>query len=210
MMTVVMGLDTAVSNSDLLERLGIAPEEARVFARMIARGVNTPWTSSLGRLFDGIAALLLGLGRSGYDGEAAMRLEAEASECETDPIDIPLIHTGPADQVIGDRSILRGDWRPLVAELWKQSLSSARIDRTAARFHSSIAHWGTAIATLMPGRAVALGGGCFQNKKLRELLTRELRRAGRTVLAATRIPPGDGGLAAGQLAVAMTRLAGHS
>jgi hydrogenase maturation protein HypF len=177
---------------------------------MIDRGVNAPWTSSLGRLFDGVAALLLGLGRVGYDGEAAMRLEAAAAGGGSATDVIPTRVPGPADHVPGDRAVPRGDWRPLVDALWRDAGRSDRADRLAGRFHDAVAGWGVAVASQFPGRPVVLGGGCFQNRRLRETLTRGLRRAGRTVLAAARVPPGDGGLAAGQLAVAAARLAGRS
>lgn len=200
MMTVARGTAAAVADADLLRHIGITSEEARLFARMIERGVNAPRTSSLGRLFDGVAALVLGVTHAAYDGEPALRLEAAVGGADAAPVEMPM--TPAAD------AVLRADWRPLVAGLWTDARRGCPVGELTSRFHRSLAAWGAAAADLAPGRAVALGGGCFQNRRLREWLTADLRRSGRTVLAATRVPPGDGGLAVGQLAVALARRRG--
>jgi hydrogenase maturation protein HypF len=205
MMTAAQGLGPTVDDADLLRHLGITPDEARHFGRMIDRGVNTPWTSSLGRLFDGVAALVLGKMQEGYEGEPAARLEAITPDEDVEPVEVPLRSPSAGDDLPGDASIPRADWRPLAAGLWQGVRAGEPTGRLAARFHRSVADWGVAAAGLAPGRAVVLGGGCFQNRRLREWVARGLRARGRTVLAASRIPPGDGGLAAGQLAVALAR-----
>jgi hydrogenase maturation protein HypF len=77
----------------------------------------------------------------------------------------------------------------------------------AARFHQALADWAAAVAAAVPASPVVLGGGCFQNRLLLERTRMALERAGRRVYHAGRIPPNDGGLAAGQLAVALAALA---
>jgi hydrogenase maturation protein HypF len=205
MFVAAQGATATLEDAELLERLQLEPDEARVLARMIDRRVRTPWTSSLGRLFDGVAALLLRVGEVGYESEAALRLEAAAGTSRGDTIGLPLRALGPCAALGGDRDVLRGDWRPLLIRMWQAVRRGGDVAQLSATFHDSIAAWGVAVVRQFPARPVALGGGCFYNARLRESLIAGLRRDGREVLAAGRIPPGDGGLAAGQLAVALAR-----
>jgi hydrogenase maturation protein HypF len=149
----------------------------------------------MGRLFDGVAALLLGANRVTYEGEAAARLESAASETVVDGYPLPLV-----DSEIGLPS---GDWRLLV----RAALMDIRCGRDAAviaaRFHQALADWAAAVATRHPSYTIVLGGGCFQNGLLLERTLTALQAGGRRVYHASRIPPGDGGLAAGQLAAAL-------
>ena len=83
--------EEAVLQDDGLHRLlGLSPREVRVSAAMIRRGINTPWTSSMGRLFDAVAALVLGAHEVSYEGEAAVLLEAVADPAVTDAYSLPL------------------------------------------------------------------------------------------------------------------------
>jgi hydrogenase maturation protein HypF len=73
----------------------------------------------------------------------------------------------------------------------------------AARFHNALARWATVVASRQPVREVVLSGGCFQNRFLTERTLEALALINRRVYFPSQIPPGDGGLAVGQLAVAM-------
>lgn len=151
----------------------------------------SPQTSSAGRLFDG-AASLLGVAPElqDYEGEAAALLEALADPTHEDGYPLPL----------------RGaelDTRALVSAL---VADDAPLPVRAARFHNGLAD-GLVRAALAAGPdLVVLGGGCMVNRMLLARLVRKLEGAGRRVLTARLLPPGDGGLSAGQAAVAACRL----
>jgi len=174
---------------------------------MIERGVNAPLTSSLGRLFDAAAAVVLGRRAVDYEAQAAIELEGAA-------IDEP-------DDVTGYLMELTGDWaarEPLRLEvhpLWRALLGDLRsgVDRAriAARFHAGVAA-GFVLAAVRARSAtgatrVALSGGCMANRRLVRLLRRGLEAEGFVVFLHRSVSPGDGGLSYGQAAVATALLA---
>lgn len=158
-----------------------------------------PLTSSVGRLFDGVASLLLGIVESGYEGEPAMRLEAicEVTSEQSEPTVV-----GP---LISD-DVIRIDWRPIVRQIVEDIQAGRSASATAMQFHRVIASAAAVMAEEFPTYSVVLSGGCFQNRILTELVTDKLRRQGRTVTTPSTIPCNDGGLAAGQIAIAAARL----
>jgi hydrogenase maturation protein HypF len=191
-------------------RLASATErEARVLERMMERGVNTPLTSSLGRLFDAVAAVVLERRVVDYEAQAAIELEGVA-------VDEPDEAPGYAMELAG------GDWesrepvRISAAPLWRElardlqaGVSKARI---AARFHGGVADGfvrATEFARAATGvRQVALSGGCMHNRRLSRLLRMKLEAAGFQVFQHVHVSPGDGGLSYGQAAIAAARLQG--
>ena len=188
--------------------VGASEKEAWVLDRMMERGVNAPLTSSLGRLFDAAAAVVLGRRVVDYEAQAAIELEGLAGdeperhyyqmelwEGKSLGMDVPLVlKTG-------------GLWRALVDDL-RRGVKKARI---AARFHSGIAE--AFIAAVGNARTatglnqVALSGGCMHNRRLARLLRTGLEEEGFEVFQHCRISPGDGGLSYGQAAVAAAILA---
>jgi len=191
-------------DSPLLERLGVAQRQASILSAMLQRGVQIAWSSGVGRLFDAIAALVLPLAEATFEGEAAMRLEAIADPNVGEAYDIPLRTFGAL--AAGESAVPRGDWRLMIAAILadlERDMSPAVI---AARFHNALVGWAVKCAELHPNLPVVFAGGCFQNRLLTERLATALRAAGRECLTPGLIPTGDGGLAAGQLAVAMARL----
>src|SRR5262249_33784055 len=162
----------------------LEPAPARWLLRMIAQRVNTPWTTSMGRLFDAVAALLLPVGRTSYEGEAAIRLEALADGPVSDSYELAVDPAG------------RGDWGSLRCSVLNALRRGTTAAVIAARFHQALAKWAAAVAARYPGLPIVLGGGCFQNRLLLERTRSALEETGRRVYHAGRIPPGDGGLAA--------------
>jgi len=199
MLLDLQGAD-AVSDSHWLARLAITQKEAVAWAAMIDRGLNVTWSSGIGRLFDGLAALILGVGRVSYEAEAAIYLESVADEGEENFYPIPTAL--PDGSCRGDKSIPRGDWRPLLAAVLTDLTADLAPGRIAARVHNSLARWAAEVVGQFPSRPVVLGGGCFQNRLLAE---RTLTMINAPTFFPSSIPPGDGGLAAGQLAVALQR-----
>jgi hydrogenase maturation protein HypF len=171
--------------------------EARTIGAMLARGVNAPTTTSAGRLFDGIAALAGLQQRAGYEGEAAMALEFAADPRVTEAYPFA-IETG-ATLVI--------DWRPIVEAVVADVRRGRDAALIGARFHNSLARIILAVAEAVAQPRVALSGGCFQNKRLLETTVPLLEAAGFTVLLHRDVPPNDGGISLGQVAVAGSALA---
>lgn len=180
---------------------GEAP--ARGVQALLQKGLNCPPTSSTGRWFDA-AAGALGLSvRQSDEAEAAIRLQscAEAWLAQHGPQRLP---TSPALPV----SLSGLDLRPLLAEMLDTPQPDA--PRAAAHFHRQLARglsdWATLAAEATGTRAVCLGGGCFFNRLLTELLTEGLRQRGLSVYRALNHSSGDAGLALGQAWVAARQI----
>ena len=151
----------------------------------------------MGRLFDAAAALLLSVREVSYEGEAAGRLEAVADPNEAGAYPLPL------SAAAADEGPPRGDWRPLFRALLADLRAGVTATLCAARFHNALAGWAAEVVARHPGPDVVLSGGCFLNAYLTVRTQEMIERQGRRVYRHSRIPPGDGGLAVGQLAVGL-------
>ncbi|QDU38107.1 Carbamoyltransferase HypF [Maioricimonas rarisocia] len=175
----------------------IPEEQLQSTIDVAARGLGAQ-TSSMGRLFDGAAALILGLTDASFEGEPAMQLEA-ASDPEAD---------GTYELTIDDSTtMLRIDWRPMIQQILRDREAGIPTGTMATRFHRAVATAVSGIAARFPQSPVVPSGGCFQNRVLSEMLAAMLEGHPQPVGWPGRIPPNDGGLAAGQLAIAAARLA---
>ncbi|HEY6897504.1 MAG TPA: carbamoyltransferase HypF [Rhodocyclaceae bacterium] len=168
---------------------------AATVVQMLARRLNSPFSSSAGRLFDAAAGLLGVRDVAAYEGQAAMLLEGLAEGAHIAPLD-----GGWAIAADGDL-----DLRPLLTALFAEG----DIRRGAALFHTTLAaalaQWTIAAAARENIQTVALGGGCFLNHILTSKLRSHLQGAGLQVLEAQQIPPGDGGISLGQAWVAINK-----
>ncbi len=186
---------------------GATEKEARVLARMIERGVNAPLTSSLGRLFDAVAAVVLGRRVVDYEAQAAMELEGVA-------VDEPDDEPGYAMEFVGGDWAAREPARICTASLWRELVADLRAGvsraRIAARFHAGVAAafvQASVLARTATGvNRVALSGGCMHNRRLARLLRVKLEAEGFEVFQHAQVSPGDGGLSYGQAAVAAAML----
>lgn len=197
------------------ERLlgGLDEQTRSVTATMIERGINSPRTSSMGRLFDAAAAILGICGQATYEGEPAIELEAAAwralgseSICPTGNMaSFSVTESSRPD----DCHVLNS--RPLFEALLEGIGAGVPAGRLALDFHVAVAHASARIANEICARegldTVVLSGGVFMNRLLLQLLTRELKSAGLTVLVPHTVPVNDGCIAYGQAAVASARLA---
>lgn len=190
--------------------LGDLDEQTRsVTATMIERGINSPRTSSMGRLFDAAAAILGICGQATYEGEPAIELEAAAWRAVGGKtVRLDGNHAGVFTSA-DDSPIL--DLQPLIEALLNGIEAGAPADRLALGFHIAITHATTHIASEICARegldTVALSGGVFMNRLLLQLLTRELKSVGLTVLVPHSVPVNDGCIAYGQAAIARALLA---
>jgi hydrogenase maturation protein HypF len=197
-----------VGSNEILELLGAQKSEVRVLTQMIERGVNTPLTSSCGRLFDAAAVLVLGRRVVDYEAQAAIELEGVAGEDEVES------EPGYATQFIAGNWVAREPARICAGPLWwelmhdlQRGVSTSKI---SARFHTGVAE-GFAKAAIEAGAItgisqVALSGGCLHNRRLARQLRAKLEAAGFEVYQHAQVSPGDGGLSYGQAAVAASML----
>ncbi len=171
--------------------------ELRVLLAMLDRSVQAPRTTSIGRLFDAVAALL-GLGAvATYEGQAATAVEIAADGvADATPYPLPLGADLPAV----------ADWEPLVVALLDDRRRGVSVARCAARFHAALAELAAAWARRSGLADVVLSGGCFQNVRLVESVRARLAVDGFSVYVAERYPPNDGGIALGQALVAIRRV----
>jgi hydrogenase maturation protein HypF len=195
-----LGLLFACLGEAGFEREGLPPvaafsrAERAVLRRMVARGINSPLTSSAGRLFDGIAALLGLRQTAAFEGQAAMLLEWSADDAATEETyPCPILRSGPPHLV---------DWRPMLRRILADLAAGAPAALIAGRFHNSLAEAILAVAQLAGEIRVALTGGCFQNRILTERAIDRLTAAGLAPYWHQRIPPNDGGIALGQVMAA--------
>ena len=209
-----------LSELGLLEHPGAArlldslDEQTRsVTATMIERGINSPRTSSMGRLFDAAAAILGICDKATYEGEPAIELEAAAwhafsseSACPTGNMaSFSVTESSRPD----DCHVLNS--RPLFEALLEGIRTGVPAGKLALDFHVTIARASARIASEICVRedldTVALSGGVFMNRLLLQLLTHELKDAGLAVLVPHAVPVNDGCIAYGQAAIARARLA---
>jgi hydrogenase maturation protein HypF len=193
--------DLALADTTLEPLRDFSATERKVLTRMLVRNLNSPRTSSIGRLFDAVASLTGLVQRSSFEGQAAMALEFALGQHPPQvKYDIDLI-TGDNDA----QSALILDWRPMLRALLadiEQGVSTAHM---AAAFHNALVEALVAVAQRVGETRVVLTGGCFQNRYLTERAIDRLRTAGFEPFWHQHVPPNDGGLALGQAAWA-TRL----
>jgi hydrogenase maturation protein HypF len=185
---------------------GLASQEVAAFKNMLARGVNSPLTSSAGRLFDVVAALI-GLRQfTRFEGQAAMELEFALEETAADDAYPPTLAAAgeggePAPKgSAGSPMIL--DWAPMIHGVLADLEAGAAPGRISAKFHNSLVEIIVAAARCVGTSRVALSGGCFQNRYLTERSVHRLREAGFQPYWHQRVPPNDGGIALGQIIAA--------
>lgn len=189
--------------------IGHPPTAAQIeqVQQAVAAKAGSP-CSSMGRIFDALACLILGVHTVGYEAAAAMLLEEHATKAEgpgengRQPTQeflqtlLPILETNP----------LTVDWRPLVRTVLAAAEQGRTVQSLARLVHLAIAAGVLSVARRFPTLPVVLTGGCFQNRLLTECTAATLQSASHTCILPGLIPVNDGGLAAGQLAVAAALL----
>ena len=182
-------------------RLGI--DDTTVgFILDLAEHPSSPVTTSAGRLFDAVAALLGGRQRVSYEAQAAIELESLARTVRR--ADAPRYEGCATITHEGDAVVL--DPAPLVAALLADIDSGVEPRLIAAGFHEAFGQATVEMAATIAEQhgldTVALTGGVFQNARLTEVVENALREKGLDVLVHSAIPPNDGGISLGQAAIA--------
>ncbi len=176
---------------------GIAENELRLVFQATMKGINAPLTSSCGRLFDAVAALLGLRQKVSFEGQAAMQLEMIADPTQSQPYPYSLFHD--ADQIIFDPI-------PLIDGIVKDHTAGLPAAQISGRFHVSLAVMIEEVCDQIRLRTglslVVLSGGVFQNCLLTEMALGCLEKSNFKVLTHSLVPPNDGGLALGQAVIA--------
>jgi hydrogenase maturation protein HypF len=170
-----------------------SPSELATLKRMLIGKLNSPLTSSVGRLFDAVAALLNLRQKIRFEGQAAMDLEFALDGVVTNeryPFEIT-----KADQT----SALVLNWEPMIKSILTDAKREVHVGEISARFHNTLAEAIVTLAKKMEQTQVALSGGCFQNRYLTERTILRLQQEGFRPFWHQRVPPNDGGIALGQV-----------
>jgi hydrogenase maturation protein HypF len=178
-----------------LDRLD--PREVDLIRRQVARGLNSPPTSSCGRLFDAVSALLGVCPTASYEGQAAMELQALADRTATGSYPFDLVERD------GVRII---DPAPLLVAVAEEHRDGVPVPTIAMRFHRAVAEFTAGLCRRLAAetglRQVAFSGGVFQNTLLLEETLARLEGAGLGLYFHRRLPANDGGLSLGQAIIA--------
>ena len=184
--------------SDFLNRVG----EGKVAAmlKLIENRINTPLTSSAGRLFDAVASLAGLKDRITFEGEAAVRL-TELAEREGDRSGYPF--------EIRENGTMEVDTLPAVEAAVEEVKKGVPVTVVARRFHNTLVHMMVEVVDILCERTgidrVALSGGVFQNRLLLEGVAERLEKMGLRVYHNQRFPVNDGGLSLGQALIGLER-----
>jgi len=188
---------------------GVTEQEGRVVRRMLQRRINSPMTSSLGRLFDAVAAVVLGRRIVDYEAQAAIELEGIAVDEPDEPApEHYQLKCEGGDWSKREPAIIttKALWGAVVHDMLRH-VANARI---AARFHAGVAEGFIRTAVLAREatgiQQVALSGGCLHNRRLARLLRAQLEAEDFQVFQNVQVSPGDGGLSYGQAVVAAAML----
>jgi len=168
------------------------PEELRTLMAALNRPEIFPRASSMGRVFDAVAALCGLSERVSFEGQAAMALEFAADPNVREAYPLPLSATTPAV----------ADWEPLIRGVLDDRSNDVDIARIAAKFHIALSEMALAAAVRAGCPQVLLTGGCFQNALLTDRVRKRLLDNDFRVYTHRDVPPGDGGIALGQLLIA--------
>jgi hydrogenase maturation protein HypF len=175
---------------------GMEENKIRIIVEMIEKKVNSPETSSLGRLFDAVAAIAGIRDRVAYEGQAAMELEMAAGEPGEEIYEYDLI----------SENVLKIEPQPIIEGIVKDIQKGVAVSRISAKFHATLIRMFSQLCERLKTETrierVALSGGVFQNSILLTGLKKSLEEQGMVVLTHEKVPTNDGGIALGQAVIA--------
>ena len=198
----IPGGDRAITELDrtaysLLNASGCSTKEIKSsesYAKMMALGINTPYSSGMGRLFDGVAAILNIKSIASYEGQGAVLLEAAAEE----------INGLTPYPIVLENNVF--DWRPMIKEIYADKLNGIKTGRIAARFMDTLVCMAQQQCVNVRAESginkIVLSGGSFQNMYMLKRITAGLTEKGFEVYTHSRASTNDEGICLGQLAIA--------
>jgi hydrogenase maturation protein HypF len=210
-----IGLLYEMSGDSIFERKNLAPvaafssAELATLKTMLAKNLNSPVTTSMGRLFDAVASLINLRQQIRFEGQAAMELEFALDGINTGeayplPIEQAVDQTKDLSRITHHASRIL-NWSPMVQEILTDVERNIPIGIISAKFHNALMEGIVAVAKRAGQDRVVLSGGCFQNRYLTEHVVRRLQAEGFRPYWHQRVPPNDGGIALGQVVAALRR-----
>ena len=206
--------DVVFERKDLASTTAFSAAELATLKTMLAKKLNSPLTTSVGRLFDAVASLVNLRQRIRFEGQAAMELEFALDGMETEetyplpiadcrsPMENTRRATGVSSRTTHHASRVL-DWSPLVEAILAEVKNGIPIAIISAKFHNALVEGIVAVAKHCGQKRVVLSGGCFQNRYLTERAVRRLQAEGFRTNWHPRVPPNDGGIALGQVVAAL-------
>ena len=203
-LSVLLELSSNASKEfpDLALFKAITAKEYQIFDRMRKAQLNSPLTSSVGRLFDALASLLGITQYTSYEGQAAMALEYLCDGVISD-------EHYPVDYISGEH-ITTIDWRPMFKEIIMDIRKPIDKHLISVKFHNSLIEASLPLIKQTQKDTVILTGGCFQNKYLSERMIGRLKEEELTPVWHHKIPPNDGGISLGQAVSASACLSSNN
>jgi len=175
-----------LKNIPLLEN-----KDVRTIMQLLDKNINSPVTSSCGRLFDGISAIIGINQHANFEAQAAMELEFAADDYKTNEY-----FTFTIDE-INDAYVF--NWHDVIRTIVTYLAAGEKPGLIAAKFHNTLAEVIVQTAGKLKIKKVLLTGGCFMNKLLLERSVQRLEEEGFKVYTQQRVPAGDGGISLGQM-----------
>jgi hydrogenase maturation protein HypF len=190
---------------------GLRKADLATLRAMLERRLNSPWTSSVGRLFDAVSALIGLRQQTRFEGQAAMELEFALEGAATEesyPLPmadgrLPIEKSVPQSAISSPQSASQLDWGPMIEAILADLKNGVPAGAVSAKFHNALVEGIGAVARRIEIERVVLTGGCFQNRYLTERAARRLQAAGFRPYWHQRVPPNDGGIALGQVVAAL-------
>jgi hydrogenase maturation protein HypF len=221
-----MGVLYELYGESLFERVGIPflkafdSGELLLLRQMLTKNINSPVTSSAGRLFDAVSSLIGIRDVVKFEGQAAMELEWAIDGVKTEETyrftifqpeaDAPLAHDCrvPSDRSgdvrceqarEGRKALLVVDWAPMIVEIIEDLKAKVPNAMVSAKFHNTLTSMIVDVTRRVGEKRIVLTGGCFQNKYLTERTVQQLEENGFKAYWHQRVPPNDGGISLGQV-----------
>ncbi|MCU0783140.1 MAG: carbamoyltransferase HypF [Verrucomicrobia bacterium] len=203
--------DSVFQDKDLPTLKAFSTSELATLKAMLVGGLNSPLTSSVGRLFDAVASLTDLRQRMRFEGQAAMELEfaldgVVADEAYPLPIADCRLPIENKSEIRNPKSEIILEWSPMIKAILGDVERGVSIGEISAKFHNALAEAIVAVARQVGQSRVVLSGGCFQNRYLTERTVTRLRAEGFQPYWHQRVPPNDGGIALGQIIASRRRL----
>jgi hydrogenase maturation protein HypF len=190
-----MSGDKVFKQKKLAAVAAFSAAELATLKAMLARKLNSPLTSSAGRLFDAVASFVNLRQQIRFEGQAAMELEFALNGVETvESYELSVVTRHPS---------LVLDWSPMIELILSDVKRGVSIGIISAKFHNALVGAIVAVAKRTGQNRVVLSGGCFQNRYLTERAVRRLQAEGFRPYWHQRVPPNDGGIALGQVIAAL-------
>lgn len=190
----IFGDDLFTVNKKLL--INFREHEQILLEQMIRKKINSPLTSSAGRLFDAVSSITGISQRANFEGQPAIMLEFAADENE--------LNSYSFDIVEEEKKII--SWQPIILSILADREKGISSSVISAKFHNTLVLIILEVLKLSGLQKVVLSGGCFQNVFLLERTIKKLESAGFTVYRHQRIPTNDGGISLGQIAAVMSSI----